>query len=162
VSRKKSGTKTSKTLYDLLIKAKVSLTSIEDVGSDSVEIKNHVRGKVSGRYYSGAHIDTTEGTMMMDGSMQFNVKFIHFTSKGEMVVGQGAASQDPVDRSGKAMFSGEATTWTRSTRLSSLNGARWQFDGTYNSSGESIEARCTLVEKGRPQGTEDESSSQSS
>lgn len=148
MAKKRSVKKSATSKYDLLIKAKISLTEIEDVGPESIEVENHARGKVTGKYYSGTHIDTTEGTMMMDGSMQFNVKFLHFTTKGDMIAGQGVATQDPVDRRGRAPFSGEATTWTGSAKLSNLNGARWQFDGTYNAAGESIEVRCTLVEQG--------------
>jgi hypothetical protein len=134
-----SGKKASK--YDLLIRAKGTSSRILEIGQGSIRMESTSKGQASGKSYNGTHWDTVEATMQPDGTAQLNVKYIHMTNKGEMVVGAGTAVQQPANSKGIAKFAGEGTMWTSSPRLSKLNGARWTCEGDYNMIKETVEVR---------------------
>ena len=130
--------------YDLIIKAKGTNTRILEIGQGSIRMETTSKGRVRGKSYSGTHLDTVEATMQSDGTAQLNVKYIHMTTKGDMVVGTGTAVQKPANSRGIAKFTGEGMMWTPSTRLSKLNGARWTCEGDYNTVEETVEVRGTF------------------
>ncbi len=141
-SRKKSTAKK----YDMLIKAKGTSSRILEIGQGSIRMETASKGKANGKFYSGTHWDTIESTIQPDGTAQLNVKYVHMTNKGEIVVGTGTAIQQPAAANprGIARFTGGGTMWTSSSRLSQLNGARWTCEGDYDMIREAVEVRGTF------------------
>jgi len=127
--------------YDLIIKAKGTSSRILEIGQASVRMESNSKGQARGKYYSGTHWDTVEATMRPDGTAQLAIKYIHMTTKGDMVVGTGTAVQQPPSSRGIAKFEGDGTMWTASPRLSKLNGARWTCEGDYDMIKEAVEVR---------------------
>ena len=130
--------------YDVLIKAKGTSSRILEIGQGGLRMETASKGQASGKFYNATHWDTVEATMQPNGIALLNVKYIHMTNKGEMVVGTGTGTQQPADSKGIAKFTGEGTMWTSSPRLSKLNGARWKCEGDYNTIKETVEVRGTF------------------
>ena len=128
----------------MVIKAKGTSSRILEIGQGIIRMESASKGKASGKFYTGTHWDTVELTMQLDGTAQLNVKYIHMTNKGQMVVGTGTAVQQSANPSGIAKFNGEGIMWTSAPGLSRLNGARWTCEGDYNMIKETVEVRGTF------------------
>jgi hypothetical protein len=139
-SKRKAGSQK----HDLIIKAKGTSSRILEIGQGSIRMESTSKGQARGKYYSGTHWDTVEATMQPDGTAQLAIKYIHMTTKGDMVVGTGTATQQPANSKGIAKFEGEGTMWTASPALSKLNGARWTCEGDYDMIKEAVEVRGTF------------------
>ena len=125
----KATSKKAPTKYDLIIKAKATTTKIVDITNNSVRIESNDKGQVTGKFYSGAHWDTVEATMLADGTATMTIKFMHLTNKGESVIGSGTGIQEAPNQKGVARISGEGTMFTTSPRLTQVNGGRWKVEG---------------------------------
>ncbi len=125
----KATSRKAPTKYDLIIKAKATTTKIVDITNNSVRIESNDKGQVTGKYYSGAHWDTVEATMLADGTATMTIKFMHMTNKGESIIGSGTGTQEAPDQKGVARISGEGTMFTTSPRLTQVNGGRWKVEG---------------------------------
>jgi len=125
----KATSRKAPTKYDLIIKAKATTTKIVDITNNSVRIESNDKGQVTGKFYSGAHWDTVEATMLADGTATMTIKFMHMTNKGESVIGSGTGIQDAPNQKGVARISGEGTMFTTSPRLTQVNGGRWKVKG---------------------------------
>jgi hypothetical protein len=93
---KKSGSRTT-SKYDMIIKAKTTTTRLLEVSETSFKMEGSEKGTVTGKYYSGHHWDTVEGTMRPDGNVALIVKYMHVTNKGDSIVGAGTGTQDPAN-----------------------------------------------------------------
>jgi len=139
MANKNNKSKTAK--LDLVIRAKGTSSRILEIGQGGIKMESTSKGQARGKYYSGTHWDTVEATMQSDGTAQLAIKYIHMTTKGDMVVGTGTALQQPVNSKGLAKFEGEGMMWTSSPALSKLNGAKWTCEGDYDMLKESVEVR---------------------
>lgn len=131
----------SSSKYDVVIKAKGTSTRILEISETSVRIEGSDKGTVAGKYYSGYHWDTVEATMQPDGTASLAVRYMHFTSKGDSIVGTGTGTQDPANSKGIARIRAEGRMWTSSQRLQNLNGARWMVEGEFNTIKETVVVR---------------------
>ena len=125
----KATSRKAPTKYDLIIKARATTTKIVDITNNSVRIESNDKGQVTGKFYSGAHWDTVDATMLADGTATMTIKFMHMTNKGESVIGSGTGIQDAPNQKGVARISGEGTMFTTSPRLTQVNGGRWKVKG---------------------------------
>lgn len=125
----KATSRKAPTKYDLIIKARATTTKIVDITNNSVRIESNDKGQVTGKFYSGAHWDTVEATMLADGTATMTIKFMHLTNKGESVIGSGTGIQEAPNQKGVARISGEGTMFTTSPRLTQVNGGRWKVEG---------------------------------
>jgi len=83
-------------------KAKNNSTTIKDIGPNGVQLEMNDHGEVSGKYHGG-HIDTVSVSLKTDGTNDWQLKSIHNTEDGDMVVVWGG---------GKGRMSGPQTgTW---------------------------------------------------
>jgi hypothetical protein len=57
---------------------------------------------------------------------------MQWTNKGDMIIATGSGRAEPANSKGIVKIRGEGEMWTRSTRLASLNGARWTCEGESN------------------------------
>jgi hypothetical protein len=57
---------------------------------------------------------------------------MHMTNKGDMIVATGSGTGEPASHKGIVKIRGEGEMWTRSTRLTNLNGAKWTCEGESN------------------------------
>jgi hypothetical protein len=51
------------------------------------------------------------------------------TNKGDVIVATGSGADEPPNSKGIRKIRGDGEMWTRSTRLASLNGAKWTCQG---------------------------------
>jgi len=54
------------------------------------------------------------------------------TNKGDMIVATGSGTGESPNSKGIVKIRGEGEMWTQSTRLASLNGAKWTCEGESN------------------------------
>ena len=132
---------TSSAKYDMVIKAKGTTTRILEVSETSVRIEGTEKGTVTGKYYSGYHWDTVEGTMQPDGTTALVVRYMHVTNKGDSIVGTGTGVQEPANSKGIARVRAEGRMWTPSQRLQNLNGASWSVEGEFDTIREAVLVR---------------------
>jgi len=125
---KKSKTSTR---HSLAIRSKVTLNRILEVTSNSVKIEINEEGSITGKYI-GSQLDTIESTMNPKGSSTWSGKFMHVTNKGDMIIATGTGTGEPASPKGIVKIRGVGEMWTQSTRLSSLNGAKWTCEGESN------------------------------
>ena len=111
------------------IQLNVSVTSsrILEIGQNGIRTEQSGKGTITGRY-RGTHWDTLEVQMNPDGTSSWQVKFIHMTDKGDMLVGTGSGTGDAPNSRSIAKSRGEGTVMTQSQRLADLNGKRWTCD----------------------------------
>ena len=138
---KASSTKRSSAKYDIIIKAKATTTKIVDITNETLRIESNDKGQVRGKYYSGVHWDTVEGTMLADGNASLTIRYLHVTNKGESIVGTGTGTQSTSNQRGTARVTAEGTMWTSAPQLSHLNGGRWKVEGEVNTIKETVEVR---------------------
>src|SRR2546429_9912466 len=69
-------------------KAKNNSTTIKDIGPNGAQLEMNDHGEVSGKYHAG-HIDTVNVSLKTDGTNESQLKSIHNTKEGDMVVGLG-------------------------------------------------------------------------
>jgi len=141
MAKTSSKKKRSSAKYDFITKAKATTTRIVDINNEIVRLESSDKGQVTGKYYSGVHWDTVEGTMLADGSATLMIRYLHMTNKGESITGVGTGTQMTPNKRGIAKVTGEGTMWTSAPRLSHLNGGRWTVEGEVNTIKESVEVR---------------------
>jgi hypothetical protein len=127
--------------YDMVIKAKATTTKIIDITNETVRLESNDKGRVTGRHYSGVHLDTVEGTMLADGTGSLTIRYLHITNKGESVMGTGTGTEGAPNQRGIARVTAEGTMLTSAPRLSNLNGGRWKIEGEVNTIKETVEVR---------------------
>ena len=54
---------------------------------------------------------------------------MQWTNKGDIIVATGSGTGEPANSTVIVKIRGEGEMWTQSTRLTSLNGARWTCEG---------------------------------
>src|SRR6266567_560865 len=83
-------------------KAKNNSTTIKDIGPNGVQLEMNDHGEVSGKYHAG-HIDTVSVSLKTDGTNDWQLKSIHNTKDGDMVVvwGGGKGRMATGESSGK-------------------------------------------------------------
>jgi len=117
-------------------KAKNNSTTIKDIGPNGVQLEMNDHGEVSGKYHAG-HIDTVSVSLKTDGTNDWQLKSIHNTKDGDMVVvwggGQGRMSGPQT-----GTWEGELHFMTQSPKLAWLNNSTGWVEGQGNmSTGES-------------------------
>jgi hypothetical protein len=139
---KSSSTKRSSSAkYDIIIRASATTTKIIDITNETLRIESNDKGQVRGKYYSGVHWDTVEGTILADGSATLTIRYLHMTNKGESIVGTGTGTQSTPNQRGIAKVMAEGTMWTSAPKLSHLNGGRWKVEGEVNTIKETVDVR---------------------
>jgi hypothetical protein len=138
---KSSSTKRSSAKYDIIIRASATTTKIIDITNETLRIESNDKGQVRGKYYSGVHWDTVEGTILADGSATLTIRYLHMTNKGESIVGTGTGTQSTPNQRGIAKVMAEGTMWTSAPKLSHLNGGRWKVEGEVNTIKETVDVR---------------------
>lgn len=126
---KKSSSRASR--HSLTIRSKVVFNRILEITNNAVKIEINDEGTITGRY-SGTQFSTIDNTTNQDGSSSWSGKFMQITNKGEMVAATGSGTGEPANSKGIARIRGEGEMWTKSSRLSSLNGAKWTCEGDSN------------------------------
>jgi hypothetical protein len=121
----------SSTRHSLTIRSKVTLNRILEATSNSVKIEINEEGSITGKYI-GSQLDTIENTINPRGSSTWSGKFMHMTNKGDMIIAAGTGTGEPANPKGIVKIRGAGEMWTQSTRLSSLNGAKWTCEGESN------------------------------
>jgi hypothetical protein len=107
--------------HSLTIRSKVTLSRI-------LEATNNDKGTITGRY-TGTQWGTIDNTTNQDGTSSWSGKFMQTTNKGEMIVATGSATGEPATSKDIVKIIGEGEMWTQSTRLATLNGAKWTCEG---------------------------------
>ena len=139
---KSSSTKRSSSAkYDIIIRASATTTKIIDITNETLRIESNDKGQVRGKYYSGVHWDTVEGTILADGSATLTIRYLHMTNKGESIVGTGTGTQSTPNQRGIAKVMAEGTMWTSAPKLSHLNGGRWKVEGDVNTIKETVDLK---------------------
>jgi hypothetical protein len=133
--------RSSSAKYDIIIRASATTTKIIDITNETLRIESNDKGQVRGKYYSGVHWDTVEGTILADGSATLTIRYLHMTNKGESIVGTGTGTQSTPNQRGIAKVMAEGTMWTSAPRLSHLNGGRWKVEGEVNTIKETVDVR---------------------
>ena len=110
--------------HSLTIRSKVTLNRILEVTNNSVRIEINEKGTITGRY-SGNEIETIDNTVNQDGTSSWTGKFMQMTNKGDMIVATGSGTGEPPNLKGIVKIRGEGIMWTQSTRLATLNDAKW-------------------------------------
>lgn len=128
MSKKSSG---SATRHSLTIRSKVRLNRILEITNNSVKIEINEGGTITGRY-TGTQLATIDNTTNQDGTSSWSGKFMQITNKGETIVTTGSGTGEPANSKGIVKIRGEGEMWTQSTRLASLNGAKWTCEGESN------------------------------
>jgi hypothetical protein len=93
-----------------------------------VRIEINEKGTITGRY-SGNEIETIDNTVNQDGTSSWTGKFMQMTNKGDMIVATGSGTGEPPNLKGIVKIRGEGIMWTQSTRLATLNDAKWTSQG---------------------------------
>ena len=96
-----------------------------------MKIEINEEGSITGRY-TGIQLDTIESTSNPNGISTWSGKFMHMTNKGDMIIAIGSGTGEPASPKGIVKIRGVGEMWTQSTRLSSLNGAKWTCEGESN------------------------------
>ena len=117
--------------HSLTIRSKVTLNRILEVTNNSVRIEINEKGTITGRY-SGNEIETIDNTVNQDGTSSWTGKFMQMTNKGDMIVATGSGTGEPPNLKGIVKIRGEGIMWTQSTRLATLNDAKWTSQGENN------------------------------
>jgi hypothetical protein len=125
--------------HSLTIRSKVTLNRILEITNNSLRLETNEEGTITGRY-TGNQLATIDNTVNQDGTSSWSGKFMQMTNKGDMIVATGIGSAEPANSKGIVKIIGEGEMWTQSTRLSSLNGARWTCEGESN-----IRKKSTLI-----------------
>ena len=97
---KASSKKTSSTKYDVIIKAKLTVTRIVDISNDIVRFESNNKVQVNRKHYSRVHWDTVESTMLSDGNATLTIRYLHMTNKGESITGIGAHTPNDTKSTG--------------------------------------------------------------
>ena len=108
----------------IVLNVSVNSSRILEIGQNDIKTEQTGKGTITGMY-RGTHWDTLEVQMNPDGTSSWQVKFIHMTDKGDMLVGTGTGTGDAPNSRGIAKSKGGGTIMTQSQRLSDLNGKRW-------------------------------------
>ena len=117
--------------HSLTIRSKVTLNRILEITNNSVKIEINEEGTITGRY-TGTQLATINNTTNQDGTSSWSGKFMQMTNKGDMIVATGSGTGEPANSKGIVKIRGEGEMWTQSTRLASLNGAKWRCEGESN------------------------------
>jgi hypothetical protein len=125
--------------HSLTIRSKLTLNRILEITNNSLRIETNEEGTITGRY-SGTQLATIDNTVKQDGTSSWTGKFMQSTNKGDIIVATGIGSAEPANSKGIVKIRGEGEMWTESTRLASLNGARWTCEGESN-----IRKKSTLI-----------------
>ena len=125
--------------HSLTIRSKVTLNRILEITNNSLRMETNEEGTITGRY-AGTQLATIDNTVNQDGTSSWTGKFMQWTNKGDMIVATGIGSAEPANSKGIVKIRGEGEMWTQSTRLASLNGARWTCEGDAN-----IRKKSTLI-----------------
>src|SRR5256886_14105859 len=114
-------TQTQKMKGELLFefKAKNNSTSIKYIGPNGVQLQMNDHGEVSGKYPSG-HIDTVSVNLKTDGTNEWQLKSIHNTKDGDIVVVWGGG-KGRMTSSQTGTWDGEVHFMTQSPKLAWLN-----------------------------------------
>src|SRR6266566_1835102 len=96
-------------------KAKNNSTTIKDIGPNGVQLEMNDHGEVSDKYHAG-HIDTVSVSLKTDGTNDWQLKSIHNTKDGDMVV----------------VWGGELHFMTQSPKLAWLNNSTGWVEGQGN------------------------------
>jgi hypothetical protein len=126
---KKSSSRAAR--YTLTIRSKVVLNRILEITHNSLKVEINDEGTITGRY-TGTQLSTIDNTTNQDGSSSWNGKFMQMTNKGDMVLATGSGTGEPATSKGIVKIRGGGEMWTQSSRLASLNGAKWTCEGESN------------------------------
>ncbi len=96
-----------------------------------MKIEINERGNVTGKY-TGTQLSTIESELHQDGTSSWTGKFMHMTTKGDMIVCIGNGTSEPSNSKGIIKIRGEGEMWTQSSKLVDLNGAKWGCEGESN------------------------------
>jgi hypothetical protein len=117
--------------HSLTIRSKVRLNRILEITNNSLKIETNEEGTITGRY-TGTQLATIDNTANQDGTSSWSGKFMQMTNKGDMIVATGSGTGESPNSKGIVKIRGEGEMWTQSTRLASLNGAKWTCEGESN------------------------------
>ena len=108
-------------------KEKNTAIIIKEFNKDGVMMQVNSFGEVKGKYHAD-HIETSDTTLKMDGTMEWESRAMETTKEGDviMITGKGTGRQEkPMESS----YKGEINFVTNSSRLSWLNNTKAYVEG---------------------------------
>lgn len=110
------------------IKEKIDAIIIKEFNQTGAMLQYNSSGDVKGRYHA-IHMETSDVTLKMDGTMDWQVRAIESTKEGDniMITGNGTGM---IESDGyKGTFKGQIVYMSNSSRLSWINNLRADVDG---------------------------------
>jgi len=128
------------------IKEKIDAITIKEFNQNGAMLQYNSSGEVKGRYH-GIHMETTDVTFKMDGTMDWQVRAIESTKDGDniMITGNGTGMMEA--DSYKGTLKGEILYMSNSSRLTWINNLRADVDGEFDLKDKDISMKIYLAMK---------------
>jgi hypothetical protein len=128
------------------IKEKIDAIIIRDFNQDGAMMQYNSSGEVKGRYHA-IHMETSEVTFKMDGTMDWQVRAVEATKEGDniMITGNGTGMLESDGFTGN--IRGEIVYMTNSLRMGWINNLRADVDGKVDMRDKEISMKIYLAMK---------------
>lgn len=113
------------------IKEKIDATIVKEFNPNGAMLQYNSSGDVKGRYH-GIHMETSDVTFKMDGTMDWQVRAIEATKEGDniMITGNGTGMMEADGH--KGTLKGQILYMSNSSRISWINNLRADVDGEFD------------------------------
>lgn len=120
------------------LRGKTVTTTVKSISPFGVSLSSNGAGQFTGKY-AASEIDTMDVSISRDGTIQYEVKALHNTMDGDMIVltsrGQGKSTGQTTALEGEVVF------MTQSAKLAWLNTTKGWAEGSMNNATGEFQAK---------------------
>ncbi len=109
---------------------KATSVTIKEMGPGGIRVSQNSQGRIQG-LYDASHLDTMEGVLKPDGSMELEFQAMQMTTEGDLILVRGRGTTKMVSPT-TSRIEGTGTFQTASKKFGWLNAAKGRLEGTVN------------------------------
>jgi hypothetical protein len=106
---------------------KMITTTVKEMTPLGVKLEINQQGQFAGAKYTARELSTNNVFVKMDGTMEWEIKIVHTTPEGDILVGSGRGT-GKTTAPGNVSAEGQGLLMTQSLRLSAINNTRLRIE----------------------------------
>ncbi|XHH08567.1 MAG: hypothetical protein ACFCUE_13510 [Candidatus Bathyarchaeia archaeon] len=126
------------------IKEKVDAMVIKEFNQNGAVVQYNSSGEVKGRYH-GIHMETTDVTFKMDGTLDWQARAVEATKEGDNIMITGSGTGMMQAESYKGNIRGQVVYMSNSSRLNWINNLRADVDGEFDMKDKELSMKIYLA-----------------